>query len=1026
MKIVRLRHLCVVLFLAFVLLLTGYAPPAMAASPAPAKPQAPRHPNRPPQTAVLAAHSEVRLNVAYGSDPLQKLDIYAPKGASDAPVLIFIHGGEWARHDKNQVSYKPKFLNEHGIIFVSANYRLSPAAMHPAFVNDVAAAIGWVHGHIAAYGGSPDKIVIMGHSAGCHLVTLVSLDPRPLALVGLKPSDLAGVVPWSGGAYDLVEKVQQGGMYAGYIRQGFGPDEAVWRDASPVTHVTDFKPLPPFLFVSIEENKRSMAAALRLAGLIRDAGGRVETARINRNHFEANHLLGSPGDTTGQILLGFIGRVTQGRSGGGQARTSEQRSYRLPTVVVTASRTEAELKDIPQSVSVVTSQEIERVMPRTPNQALRKEPGVFSPETATQGSPIIRGQIGNRVLYLWDGIPLNNGALFSGPNAHLNQFPLGAIDRMEVLRGPGSVQYGSSAMGGVVNVISKKVDAFPSKVQVGGDVVVRMGTVDHEATEWGDFWLAGKSYNLIGGATFQNVGDTTGPDVGAMANTGFESGGGYLNLALRPLPQHTLRLSVIYNDRENIETYVQSKLNPSGIPRVFNPYEKRGLTKLDYQIDGLCSFSSELKAYVYSQTYTEMRERVSEKTTTLSNTARTRDQRVLGGGVQNTTPWNLWGKGKLVYGLDYRWEDLSSSQTLYTTTKATGVTVSSTPAGNVPDGTYDVFDLFAIMEMHPTEAWTLSLGGRYERTRLNSNPSASDVIPDAGYTIDDLEIDKIWDSLTWSVGAIYGLNRNLDLAANIATGFRAPTFSDALSTGTPIFSSKIASVPSPDVEPEKSITYEFGPRYHSERWSIQLTGYYMELFDVLTSVDSGTVEIPGQGTFIARHKDNSSRGYVKGLEFAAAFKPFPRWTVYGNATYTVGRDTTLDENYRFIPPLFGLIGVRYESPSKRWWFEADEVMVDKLWVHAPKDETDATFSTDPALGSPSDDNPPLHEDFTLPGYMVTNVRVGLLVCKSAAGRRFDITLAVNNLLNQPYREAYSQQELVAPGINVILSGKLTF
>jgi len=261
------------------------------------------------QTAVVAASTISHLNIPYGANALQKLDVYAPSGVNNMPVVVFVHGGEWARHDKASVSFKPKFLNEHGIIFVSINYRLSPPAVHPDHVNDVAAAVAWLRSHIAEYGGSPDKIFLMGHSAGCHLVTLTGLDPRPLARFGLKPKDLRGVIAWSGGAYDLVQRAHDAGMYAPYIRKAFGDKEANWRDGSPVYHVTDTKPLPPFLFISVERNNPSHLASERLASLIREAGGKAESRLIeNRNHLTAIHLLGAPDDTTGQILLDFVAR----------------------------------------------------------------------------------------------------------------------------------------------------------------------------------------------------------------------------------------------------------------------------------------------------------------------------------------------------------------------------------------------------------------------------------------------------------------------------------------------------------------------------------------------------------------------------------------------------------------------------------------------------------------------------------------------------------------------------------------------
>ncbi len=275
------------------------------------KPPAAKEP-APSEAAVLSPQTVVRADVPYGKDEKQRLDVYAPRGAKDAPIVIFFHRGEWSKGDKSEVSYKPKFLNEAGIVFISANYRLSPAVTHPAHIKDVAAAVRWAHDHAAEFGGSAKRIVVMGHSAGCHLVTLLALDPRYLAGVGLRPSDLRGVVAWSGGAYDLVEKVRAGGMYATYIKQVFGDAETAWRDASPTAHVGDAKPLPPFLFVSVEKGNASNLAAERLAGLIKTAKGRADTRILeNRTHMTANHLIGAPEDATGAILLEFVREVTR-------------------------------------------------------------------------------------------------------------------------------------------------------------------------------------------------------------------------------------------------------------------------------------------------------------------------------------------------------------------------------------------------------------------------------------------------------------------------------------------------------------------------------------------------------------------------------------------------------------------------------------------------------------------------------------------------------------------------------------------
>jgi acetyl esterase/lipase len=288
-------------YLAFVLAASA-APPAP-----PDKKEEKARPPLPDMTAVLSKDSIVKKDVAFGKDEKQKLDLYAPKGAKGAPVVIYVHRGEWTKGDKSEVSYKPKFFNEHGIVFISTNYRLYPAAKFPAFAEDVAAAVRWAVDHAAEFGGDPKKVFLMGHSAGCHLSTLVALDPKYLAAVKLKPSDLRGVIAWSGGAYDLVDKVAQGGSYKQHILNAFGPEESAWKDASPVTHAKNAAGGPPFLFASIEKGSKSHKAAERLAGLIRDAKGRAEVVVLeDRTHMTATHLVGAPGDKTGDIILQFI------------------------------------------------------------------------------------------------------------------------------------------------------------------------------------------------------------------------------------------------------------------------------------------------------------------------------------------------------------------------------------------------------------------------------------------------------------------------------------------------------------------------------------------------------------------------------------------------------------------------------------------------------------------------------------------------------------------------------------------------
>lgn len=694
----------------------------------------------------------------------------------------------------------------------------------------------------------------------------------------------------------------------------------------------------------------------------------------------------------------------------------------MPEVIVTAARTGESVWDTPATVTLLDQDTILRRQAQTPTGMLQGQPGVFAVSVAAQGSPIIRGQIGNRVLYLWDGVRINNGALFGGPNGFFNQFPLGAVDRMEVILGSGSVQYGSDAIGGVINVLPKKA-TFTDRFSITGDVDVRYSSNTDENYEAFDLNISGKRVAFAAGLNWQDVGNYHGPEFGALSPTSYWAFGGYADLAFKPFDGHTISISWLGNEREDVSSYIQSKLNANGIPRVYSPLERREIVKLDYTATDLGPLSSELKLYGYYQYYNSLSQRRIENFPSFTNTTTDSLQEVLGVGLQNTT---VWGKARFTYGVDYRHEKLSSSLDQQFLNELTGQSDDLMPSGKTPNGTYDVLGAFLNGEVRPVKPWLITAGVRYENTHIDSDPLDTDVIPNAGYTIDSLELSKSWQSVVWNAGTIVSITRSWDMVANISTAFRAPTYSDLFSSGTPVFSSKTASIPSPTVDPEKSITYEVGSRYHSDRVTASLTAYTTQLYDTVQTVNNGTVTIPGQGTFISSGRDNSGKGYVRGVEFSLAFHPAKDWTIFGNGTYTFGQDTSNDVPLRFIPPLYGTVGIRYESPSKRWWVELSEYMAATFDRHAPQDELDAGFSKDPAFGSPNTtNNPPYRDDFSIPGFAITNLRGGARVWERN-GRSLDLTLNLTNLFDHKYREVYAQQELVAPGFGASISARLTF
>ena len=694
----------------------------------------------------------------------------------------------------------------------------------------------------------------------------------------------------------------------------------------------------------------------------------------------------------------------------------------LPTMVITASRTAQDQKKVPQSTNVVEQKRIERFQATSPSDMLQEQPGVWVNQVAAQGSPVIRGQMGNKLVYLWDGVRINNGGIFSGPNPFFNQFPIDAVGRMEVVRGAGSVQYGSDAIGGVINVFSKRGE-FSESLNVGGDVYSRYGSNNTEFTNAMNVHASNDMWAFAAGWSVQDTGNYHTPR-GALAPTSFHTSGGYANLAFQPVKGHVFRLSWVGNERTDVNSYVQSKLNANGVPRIYSPLERRGIVKLDYTAQDLGFLSDELKVYGYYQYYDQLRERRVQTGTQFNNTITNSDQDVWGVGIQNAATFGRSKSTRLVYGMDYRHENLSSAQTLNSTVLATGVTTVSQPAGITPDGTYEVFDTFVTLDFKPVDKLLINTGARYENTHLHSRPEGLDVIPGAGYTVSDLAANKYWNAVTWNVGAVYQATKSFDLVANVATGFRSPTYSDLLSAGTPVFSSLTASLPSTMINPEKSITYEIGARVHTEKLKGSLTGYLTKLSDLITSTTSGTVVIGGV-TYNATRNSNAAQGYITGVEFALSYDIDRHFTVFNNTTWTYGQNQSQNVPLRFIPPLYGNFGVRFESDEKKYWVELSELWAGPLIRHNPSDEIDAGFSTDPAYGSPSATNPPINQNFQIPGFFVTNIRTGWKVWEEGA-RSFSLTVDLNNVFDTKYRQAYSQQQRQAAGFNVVVGGRFTF
>lgn len=255
------------------------------------------------QNALTAAQSPAHKDVAYGSDPSQTLDVYVPTTAvRGAPAIFMVHGGAWAIGDKASsqvVRHKAARWLPRGLLFISVNYRMLPKADPLEQARDVARALAFAQQHAASWGGDAGRFVLMGHSAGAHLVSLLAANPDLAREQGAKP--WLGTVSLDSAAFDVpaIMKARHARLYD----RAFGQDPDFWAASSPLHQLKQAQ--APLLAVCSSRRDDACPQAQGFADKAKALGMRVTVLPQDRSHAEINNELGEPGAYT-QAVEDFL------------------------------------------------------------------------------------------------------------------------------------------------------------------------------------------------------------------------------------------------------------------------------------------------------------------------------------------------------------------------------------------------------------------------------------------------------------------------------------------------------------------------------------------------------------------------------------------------------------------------------------------------------------------------------------------------------------------------------------------------
>lgn len=244
---------------------------------------------------ALPAHAVALHDIAYGPDPEQRYDLYLPAPTRSVPAILMVHGGGWYRGDKDMgrvVDNKQLHWVPLGVAFATTNYRMQPKAPPLEQARDVARALADLQRNPSI---APESVVLMGHSAGAHLIALLASRPELLAEAGAKPP--RGYVLLDSGALDVPEIMNR--RHARLYDRAFGSNPADWLATSPLHQLRQAP--APLLVVCSTRRADACPQGRAFADKVHSLSGRAEVLPLDKTHGEINYQLGEDADYTKQV-----------------------------------------------------------------------------------------------------------------------------------------------------------------------------------------------------------------------------------------------------------------------------------------------------------------------------------------------------------------------------------------------------------------------------------------------------------------------------------------------------------------------------------------------------------------------------------------------------------------------------------------------------------------------------------------------------------------------------------------------------
>ncbi len=627
------------------------------------------------------------------------------------------------------------------------------------------------------------------------------------------------------------------------------------------------------------------------------------------------------------------------------ADTSKPSTF-LQQVVVTGARFPRAYYQSPQALSFITSQALREQPPVVIGDLLGQMPGVDnSKDSPWEQRPVLRGLAGQRVLVLMDGIPMNS-ARGNGP--HPSLIDPSQIERVEVVRGPSSVAYGSDALGGAINIITRAIQpaTSPAATALNGSIALSASSGDNQYGGSIDlrprFGKLGFDFNAGG----RHADDFRAPD-GKIPHSAFADWDGTVqarydlderttiksgwqlyrgtNIGIPGLSSPVAAYPPHWNDVFSFKNYDRD-LATLSVDRTYpHSWIASSMVRLYWQGERRNFFDAQDQGPEYYQFGPP-----DGSTSLHSEYNRYFDLKTWGLQVQGTSVQTK--NYRFTMGLDAA-RDVTAgnnvTQSHEVFPSGPGAT-SVAYAQSVPSGHFDNYGVYFENEWYVHPKWTLSTGARWTQYNYKTQKSLSipaDYFgPGSGPEQDFQPMSVDNGAASGSVGMVYSPTSDLHLSFNVANGYRQPNAQDLFFNG---FGSVGLVLGNPQLKPEKSVSYDLGLRYENSIEALSGNLFYSTYTDLIDAAVYGP-QSPYFGTY---RYQNISNARIYGVEAEGQWKLARGWSAHATATGAIGEITSRDAIMKLfgasldkaplggVPPFKGSFGLRWDESNRRFWAE---------------------------------------------------------------------------------------------------------